>query len=82
MRGPKSCAADAGQSLTRLPHLARDFCGWRMLLLLKCRASLGFRCGLNALDVWSRDLVVQVMEEPQGLIGPGFADGLIGREAT
>ena len=34
------------------------------------------------LDVWSRDLVVRVMDEPGLLFRPGFADGFVGRETT
>jgi putative SOS response-associated peptidase YedK len=35
-----------------------------------------------ALAVWSRDLVVRIIDEPGRLFGPGFADGFVGREAT
>lgn len=34
------------------------------------------------LGVWSRDLVVRVMDEPGRLLRPGFADGFVGREAA
>jgi glyoxylase-like metal-dependent hydrolase (beta-lactamase superfamily II) len=32
-------------------------------------------------DVWSRDLVVRVTDEPGGLFRPGFADSFVRREA-
>ena len=34
------------------------------------------------LDVWSRNLVVRILDEPAWLICPGFADGFVGGEAT
>ena len=36
----------------------------------------------SRLDVWSRDLVVRVVREPERLVRPGFADGLVGCQAT
>jgi len=34
----------------------------------------------RALAVWSRDLVVRILDEPAWLICPGFADGFVRRE--
>ena len=35
-----------------------------------------------SLDVWSRSLVVRALDEPERLVRPGLADGLVGREAA
>ena len=54
----------------------------RALLLQAFYSVRSERQLMEQLAVWSRDLVVRIMDEPGRLIRPGFADGFVGGEAA